>query len=205
MPGKDGPRGTEGMRPSRWEAILAGEGGQGLVVAGIVLGEAAILEGLEAVQSQWVLGSATRGSLSRSEVVISRDPIAFPRVRRAGALLALTRAAFERHRDLLAPEALVIVDEDHVPGAGPGAPEGVAHRLPVVRTAGELGLARSTNMIALGALVALSGVLEHGSIERAIMARFGAKAIPNLEAYRTGARLAGARLAGAGPAGGAGS
>ncbi len=176
----------------RWEAVMAGEGGQGLVVAGVILGEAAIVEGLEAVQCQWVLGSATRGSLSRSEVVISRDEIAFPRVRQAGVLLALTPDALTKHLPMTAPDALVVVDADHVPDAGAALPGRRVVRLPIARKAAELGLGRSTNVFALGALVALTGVVKPESVEVALSRRFGLKAAPNLRAFRAGAELASA-------------
>ncbi len=179
-------------RGRRWEAVLAGEGGQGLVVAGVILGEAAIVEGLEAVQCQWVLGSATRGSLSRSEVVISPEEIAFPRVRKAGVLLALTPEALRRHLSMTAPDALIVVDADHVPDtSGVGTGQKVV-KLPIIRQAAEMGLGRSTNVLALGALVALTGVLEPRSVEEALAHRFGAKAEPNLKAFREGGRLAAA-------------
>lgn len=174
----------------RWEAVLAGEGGQGLVVAGVILGEAAVIEGLEAVQSQWVFGSAARGSLSRSEVVISREEIAFPRVRRAGVLLALTPEALRRHAGMVAPDGLVVVDRDHVPDT-PGLSAGArVRRLPIVQTAASLGLGRSTNVFALGTLVALTGVVRPESVEEALRRRFGAKAEPNVKAFRAGAELA---------------
>lgn len=179
---------------------MAGEGGQGLVVAGVILGEAAIVEGLHAVQCQWVLGSATRGSLSRSEVVISRDEIAFPRVRKAGVLLALTPDALQRHLPMAAPDALIVVDADHVPDAGAVSPGCRVVRLPILRAAAELGLGRSTNVFALGLLVAMTGVLKPASVEEALRRRFGPKAEPNLNAFR-----AGMELARAGPAAGLGA
>jgi len=186
MPGRAQPKAV----PSRWEIVMAGEGGQGLVVAGIILGEAAVIEGLEAVQSQWVLGSATRGSLSRSEVVISQGEIAFPRVLGAGILLALTQDALKRHLGMAAPDALIIVDRDGVPdvsGVGPGSQ---VARLPILAEAGSLGLGRSANVFALGVVQALSGVVRRESIEEALRRRFGAKVEPNLRAFRCGVELA---------------
>lgn len=172
---------------------MAGEGGQGLVVAGIILGEAAVIEGLEAVQCQWVLGSATRGSLSRSEVVISRGEIAFPRVLEAGVLLALTPDALKKHLAMTAADALIVVDGEHVPEARSvvGAGQRVV-ALPILRHAADLGLGRSTNVLALGAISALAPVVKPESVEEALRRRFGAKAEPNLRAFRAGAELAAA-------------
>jgi len=174
----------------RREVLLAGEGGQGLVVAGIVLGEAAVLEGLEAVQAQWVFGSAARGSLSRSEVVISASEVAFPRVRRAEIFLALTQTALEKNLSLLAHDAKVIADTDGVTDRAGLGSEQALYRLPLLRTANRLGLGRSTNMFALGVVVALSGVVRPESVEQAIARRFGSKAEINVEAFRKGLELA---------------
>lgn len=176
----------------RWEGILAGEGGQGLVVGGIVLGEAAVAQGLEAVQSQWVLGSAARGSLSRSEVVISGEAIAFPRVRRADALVALTQNALVRHLALLGTDATVLLDAEAVTdrsGLGPGHR---VHLLPILAAANGGGYARSVNMFAIGVLFGLLGEpggLRVESLERAIHGRFGTKAPGNLAAFRAGLAL----------------
>jgi 2-oxoglutarate ferredoxin oxidoreductase subunit gamma len=162
-----------------------------MVLAGVVLGEAAVLEGLEAVQSQWVFGSAARGSLARSEVVISPGEIAFPRVRRAGVLVALTQGALDRHVGLLAPGALVVIDEEHVGETGGlGAGHRIS-RLPILRRAAELGHERSANMLALGVVVALTGVVRPEHVEKAIGARFGARAGRVIDAFRAGAVLAG--------------
>jgi len=174
---------------TRSEVVLAGEGGQGVVVAGVLLGEAAVEEGLEAVQSQWVFGSATRGSLSRSEVVVSRERIAYPRVRRAGVLLALTTPALRRHAGLVGPGALVITDSENVQDPTLLVSGARVHRLPIVRSAQERGLGRSVNVVALGTVVALSGLVRSESVRRVLRRRFGARAEPNLQAFELGLAL----------------
>ena len=64
----------------RYEVRLAGAGGQGMILAGVILAEAAaIYDGLNAVQSQ-SYGPEARGGASRSEVIIARGEIDYPRV-----------------------------------------------------------------------------------------------------------------------------
>lgn len=183
-----------GAEADRWEIVLAGEGGQGLVVGGVILGEAAVLQGLEAVQSQWVLGSAARGSLSRSEVVISPQAIAFPRVRQADVLIALTQGALTRHLSLIGRDATVIVDAENVNDVSLLGSEHKVYSLPIVATASRCGLGRLTNLLALGVLFGLLGEpggLNPESLERAVCNRFGDKAAGNLEAFRAGFELGG--------------
>ena len=73
----------------RIEIRLSGSGGQGLILAGIILAEAAILDGKNAVQTQ-SYGPEARGGASRSEVIISNASIDYPKVSKSDILLALT-------------------------------------------------------------------------------------------------------------------
>ena len=78
---------------NRLEIRLAGSGGQGLILAGIILAEAAILEGKVSVQSQ-SYGPEARGGSSKAEVIISDGPIVYPKVLRPDVVLALTTSAY---------------------------------------------------------------------------------------------------------------
>jgi len=81
----------------RIEICLSGAGGQGLILAGIILAEAAgIYDRKEAVQTQ-SYGPEARGGASRSEVVISNNPIDYPKVIKSDILLALTQAACDNY------------------------------------------------------------------------------------------------------------
>ena len=61
------------------ELRLSGTGGQGLITAGIILAEAALLDGKLAIQSQ-SYGPEARGGASKAEVIISDEAIHFPKV-----------------------------------------------------------------------------------------------------------------------------
>ena len=79
------------MNKVRKEICLSGSGGQGLILAGIILAEAAgIYDGLEVVQTQ-SYGPEARGGASRSEVIISEEEIDYPKVIKSDILLALTQ------------------------------------------------------------------------------------------------------------------
>ncbi len=92
------PAGTpQEMSPGkRTEIRLAGEGGQGMILAGIILAEAAaIYDGKNAVQTQ-SYGPEARGGASKSEVVISASEIDHPEVLEADVLVALSKEAFKK-------------------------------------------------------------------------------------------------------------
>ncbi len=78
----------------RYRLLFAGSGGQGIITAAILLAKAAVIyEGLNAVQSQ-SYGAEARGGLSRSDVIISREEIYFPKVTQPNILICLTQRAY---------------------------------------------------------------------------------------------------------------
>jgi len=173
----------------RIEIRLAGSGGQGVVLAGVILAEAAILSGKNAAQSQ-AYGPQSRGGASRADVVIAEDAIGFPQAQALDVLLALTQEACERYTVDLRAAGLLVVDEGTV-----AAPEGAGwsvHALPIAETAvREAGSAMATNMVALGALAELTGVVTAEVLEQAVVARVPARHRElNVRALAAGRRLA---------------
>lgn len=157
-----------GNLADRTEVRLAGEGGQGMILAGIILAEAAAIHGgRNAVQTQ-SYGPEARGGASKSEVVISDGEIDHPEVLAADALVALSQEAFAKFAADLKPGGLLIVDEDKVDvGAYPAAV-----RVPITRLAFETtGRAITANTVALGVLVGLTGVVPREALEKAVAAR----------------------------------
>ena len=152
----------------RTEIRLAGEGGQGMILAGIILAEAAaIYDGKNVVQTQ-SYGPEARGGASKSEVVISGDEIDHPEVIQADVLVALSQEAFRKFSEDVKPGGLLIVDSDKVDSSD--RPE--AFGIPVTKLAFETtGRIITANSVALGALVCLTGVVSREAIEKAVMAR----------------------------------
>jgi 2-oxoglutarate ferredoxin oxidoreductase subunit gamma len=98
----------------RYEIRLSGSGGQGLVLAGRILAEAAALyDDLNATQSQ-SYGPEARGGASRSDVIISDEDIEFPKTRSLDILLALTQDAASLYVDELGEGGMLVIDEDAV-------------------------------------------------------------------------------------------
>jgi len=154
----------------RYEIRLSGEGGQGIVLAGVILAEAAaIYDGKNATQTQ-VYGPESRGGASKAEVIISDEEIDYPKAMSVDLLLALTQAAADKYGREVRPSGIVILDSSKVvtPPRGPFA----VHSLPIIETAKEaVGKTMVANIVSLGAIVGLSKVVSRQSIERAILAR----------------------------------
>jgi 2-oxoglutarate ferredoxin oxidoreductase subunit gamma len=140
-----------------------------VILAGIILAEAAIRDGLNAIQTQ-SYGPESRGGASKAEVVVSDQEIEFPKVTNPMAVLVLTQEAHDKYGRGLAPGTVLVADSDAVEGPWP---EGVTlHRVPIVRTAVEVtGRRLSTNIVALGVLVAATGVVSRDAVIGAVRAR----------------------------------
>lgn len=172
----------------RTEIRLAGEGGQGMILAGIILAEAAtIFDTKNAVQTQ-SYGPESRGGASKAEVIISPGEIDYPEVILADVLVAMSQEACDKYASNLKKEGLLIVDAEKVGRV----PVSHAYRIPITRLAVEAtGKAITANVVALGVLVGLTGIVSHPAIEKAVLARApkGTEDL-NLAALHAGFRVA---------------
>ena len=157
----------------RYEIRLAGEGGQGLILAGLILSEAAVLHDHKyAVQTQ-AYGPQVRGGISRSEVIIDADPIDYPLIIRADVLLALSQQACDRYGPELKLDGLLIADADLVSRV----PCERAIRVPITALARETtGRAITANVLSLGLIAGLTAapdgeLVTIPALEQAIAAR----------------------------------
>ena len=160
----------------RIEICLSGSGGQGLILAGIILAEAAgIYDEKEAVQTQ-SYGPEARGGASRSEVVISENAIDYPKVMKSDILLALTQAACDKYIKNLSDEGIVVADSElvtHIPDISNGM-----YLYPIAETAQEkIGTRLVTNIISLGIIIGLTKVVSEEAIQKAVCSRVPLKAI----------------------------
>lgn len=153
---------------SRYELRFSGSGGQGLITAGIIMAKAAsIYEGKQAVQSQ-SYGPEARGGSSKSEVIISADPIDYPKVTCCDALLAMTQEACDKYSKDLKEDGVLLVDSDMVTRLPEGNFKAVSLR--ILNTAKvDVGREIVANMVALGAMVALTGVISRENAEKAVL------------------------------------
>jgi len=151
------------------ELRLSGSGGQGLLLAGIILAEAAILDGKNAIQTQ-SYGPEARGGASKAEVIISSDEIYFPKVTVPNLVLALTQIASDKYSDTVSESGILVVDDQIVLPNGLNAESIVS--LPIIKTAtNDIGRAIVSNIVAIGVITELTKVVSKESVESAILAR----------------------------------
>ena len=148
------------------EIRICGFGGQGIILAGVVLGEAATRAGHRAVQTQ-SYGPESRGGAARAEVVISSESIDYPRVSRPDVVVALSQAGYDRFGQDVADDGIVLVDEALVEA------EGVTS-VPFTTTAEEVGRKIVSNVVMVGYLGALIEVIPHDVLESTVLANIPA-------------------------------
>lgn len=181
---------------STWQIRIGGVGGQGIVLASKLLGVAASLfDGKEAVCTQ-VYGPEARGGAARSDVVISDEPVDYPFVTEADVLAVMFPEAYVKFRPMLRDGGLLIVDTTLVK---PDEGETNACLLPATRIADEVGNRLTRNVVLLGCLIGLTGVVSRESMVAAIRKSMKPKIVDlNIRALEAGMEFARKFMAGEG-------
>lgn len=169
------------------EVRLAGLGGQGIILAGIIVAEAAgIYEDKEVVQTQ-AYGAAARGGFSRSDVVICDEEILYPKASKLDFLLAMSQSAYEENLPSLKKGGVLLVDSTYVSEVS-----GVnIYAAPFSKAAREkFGRENVANIIALGAITQVFPVISEESMEKAVLSRVPKRFIEmNKKAFTEGVKL----------------
>lgn len=154
----------------RYEIRLAGSGGQGLVLAGVILGEAAaIYDKLYAVQSQ-SYGPEARGGSSKSEVIIGTQPVSYPKAVNPDLLLALTQESYDKYAKSIRPGGIVIYDAEAVEPHYSG--EWTMIGIPITELARkEIGREMVVNIISLGIIQGVTKIVSVDALKNAIRNR----------------------------------
>lgn len=152
----------------RYEVRLAGEGGQGMILAGVILAEAAAVhDGLNAVQTQ-SYGPEARGGASRSEVIVARGEIDYPKVMAADLLLCMSQEACDKFYAQVKDEGLIVVDLNNVSRL----PSHRAIAVCLGQIAEEVTGRRITaSMVALGFVCGLTGLVSRTALEKTVKER----------------------------------
>ena len=174
----------------RYEIRLSGTGGQGLVLAAIILAEAAAHSGKGQRVAQTVhYGPQVRGGLSEAEVVISDEEIDYPLPIRLDLLVPFSQEAADHGADQMKPGGIIIRDPELVPSQ----PEGWVADIPLTRLALETtGRSQMANIAALGAVSALCPLVTSKAMTAALKGRTAEDLVPAfLKAAEAGRKAAG--------------
>jgi len=173
----------------RIEMRLSGSGGQGVILAAIILADAAIEQGLNAVQTQ-SYGPEARGGASKAEVIISKDEIKYPKVTKTNVLLCLNQSSYDKYVATLDKDGILIVDEsvninEEVPYK--------IYKLPIIETAkNKIGTHMVSNIVSVGALYSLIGedVISMETMKNSIIERVPPVTVDkNINAFEAGINL----------------
>lgn len=152
----------------RFEIRFSGSGGQGLILAGVILAQAIGVGDRKNVVQTQSYGPEARGGASRADVVISAGEIYYPKSMKLDMLLALTQEACDKYYPDMKPGGSLIIDSNMVTQL----PTKTYYGFPFSRLAREeIGHVMVANVIALGAIAQITGVVSKESIKEAVLAR----------------------------------
>ena len=173
---------------NKTEIRIGGSGGQGVVLAAQILGKAAVLDGKNVLQTQ-AYGAEARGSLAKSEVIISDSKIGFPAVRKCDILVAMNQEALNALLKDLKETGTLIADSTNVTTI----PETKAkiYNLPITETTKRtFGEALYSNMVMLGAFTKITKLVTTSSMEKTIKENVSARTVEtNINAFKKGMQL----------------
>jgi 2-oxoglutarate ferredoxin oxidoreductase subunit gamma len=182
------------MKQNRFELRISGTGGQGIITTGILIGEAAtIYDHKFAVQTQ-SYGPEARGGASKTDVIVSSDPIDYPKVLDPNCIAVLSREAYGLYGLGLDPSVMLVADADSIEGDGPSGKN--VFVFPICKSASEkLGNALTANIILFGVIIGVCGIVSFPAAEIAVSTRFATrKPALNVQALRLGYDMAMERI-----------
>jgi 2-oxoglutarate ferredoxin oxidoreductase subunit gamma len=150
----------------RKDVRICGFGGQGVILAGFIIGKAAcVFDKYNAVQSQ-SYGPEARGGAARSEVIISDEKIGYPRPTSIDVYVAMAQEAFNTYQDDLKDDVIIIIDPDLVPNHDIGKP---IYKIQAQKIAEDLGNKIVTNISMVGAVTGIFDLLDPEAVKKAVV------------------------------------
>jgi len=146
---------------------LGGFGGQGIVLAGVLLGHAGVIEGKQVSVSN-SYGVAARGSDCKAEIIFAEGPIDYPHLIAADYFVAMSQGAYNAYiKDVRPGSGLALLDEGFVRARE--IPEVAQKSVPATHSAiAKLKERQAANIVLLGALVEVSGIVSVKAVQKAI-------------------------------------
>lgn len=178
------------MMENKWQVILSGVGGQGLIACGKLMAEAAILYEDKYATLSSSHGVETRGTFSKSDVIISDNQIYYPEVIKEDVVLSLAQVAYDKYVSKVGSDGYLIYDSNMITEVKESKSKQIGFSFTDI--ARELGNVAVANVIALGVIIKLTGMLEEESVIFAIQNVFKEKPKVmelNVKAFRKGIEL----------------
>ncbi len=173
---------------TRQEIRLHGLGGQGIISAGRLIGEAASLHERKEVVMTEDYSPYITGGWSRADLVISDEPIDYPLVTKPNILVAMSQDGFDDNWESTAPNATIIVEKGMVKPCP--MRDRKLFSVPALSVAEELEKRVVANIVVLGFMAAITKVVSSESLEAAILTRYAKAVDLNRRAFRRGVELA---------------
>ena len=172
---------------ARTEVQLGGFGGQGIISAGKIIGQAAaIYDGREVCFTQ-SYGPEARGGSAGSQVVLASEPIHHPHIIQPASAIIMSQGAYAKYISSLAPAGILLIDDGLV-----GLPEDhrqdiTTHGIPATKIAEELGNNRAANTVMLGFWTAILGAVSKEAMRQAIAESVPTRTVDvNMKAFDAG-------------------
>ena len=171
--------------------IMAGWGGQGMMLLGKMLAEIMMHEGRE-VTFFPSYGAEVRGGTCHSQVMFGDEPIYSPIVEEADSLIMMNRPSYEKFRPRLVPNGLLLINSS-IARPDPDDDAGTLLEIPATEIASELGAVRVANVVMLGAYNTIKKIVPADTILKELKSRLtGRKAAlwgANRLAYERGEEI----------------
>lgn len=152
----------------RFEVRLSGSGGQGMILGAVILAEAIGYDYSKHVVQTQSYGPEARGGASKADVVVSTNEIYYPKALKLNLLLVMTQESMDKYWVDLREDGVLVVDS----GLVKEIPTDNYYGLPFTKLAREeAGHPMVANVVALGAIAALTGVVSKEDLTKAVLAR----------------------------------
>jgi len=152
---------------SRQDFVIGGFGGQGIILAGYIVGQAAAIFDKKNATMTQDYGPEARGGACRAEVVISDSQISYPYIESPSVLVVMSQEAYTKYTHGLRKDALVLIDEDLVKPKK--SMQNKIFAIPATRVARELGRTAVANIVMLGFLTAVTKITSIDSMKRSVL------------------------------------
>ncbi len=171
----------------RTELQLGGFGGQGIISAGKIIGQAAaIYDQLEACFTQ-SYGPEAGGGAAGSQVVISSEPIHYPNITEPGSAVIMSQGAYAKYAPQLATGGILLVDDSLVELPDDHRTDIITHGIPATHIAEDFGNIRAANTVMLGFWAAAVGAVSRVAMEHSLSESVPPKTLDvNLKAFDYG-------------------